>query len=222
MNKALLPIAASLIVAIMLVQPVSAGQTAVVVQDRQGDVAKMYDIETCDTTVVWGENTVVAKAGYFDALSYSLSLKGNTFTFGMELAAALPDEGVALPAGLKHVAYTMWIETEPYHPAYNPIVSLFTVALNFDGLGYYAVLIEGESILGNVLETLPFTVQGSRLQVQFSAASIGSLDAFWWCPCVHVWDGPVGTEGQWWFDTVDPDAYPGQVWWDIPWSTTEL
>jgi hypothetical protein len=222
MKKALLPIAMSLMVALMLAQPVSAGYTAVVVQDRQGDVGKMYDLETCDVTVLWGENTVIADVGYFDALSYSLSLKGKTFTFGMELAAALPDEGVALPSGIKHVAYTMWIDAAPWHPVYNPTPSLFTVVLNYDGLEYSAVLIEGEKILGNVLEILPFTVQGTRFEVQFPAASIGSLEAFWWCPCVHVWDGPVGTEAQWWFDTADPDAYPGQVWWNIPWSIPGL
>ncbi len=222
MKKALLPIATSLMVVIMLVQPVSAGPAAVVVPDRLGDLGKGYDPETCDVTVRWNENTLFVKAGYFDALSYSLSLNGQTFTFGMELAAALPDEGLALPSGLKHVAYTMWIDAEPWHYIYNPTPSLFTVALNYDGLEYYAVLIEGEKITGNVLEILPFTVQGSRFEVQFSAASIGGLEAFWWLPCVHVWDGPVGTTAQWWFDTTDPDACPGQVWWNIPWSTPEL
>lgn len=221
MKKTLLIVATSLTVALMLVQPVSAGAASVVVPDRPDDLGKMYDLETCDVTVGWRENTVIAKAGYFDALSYSLSLKDKTFAFGMELAAALPIEGSALPTGIKHVAYTMWIDAAPWHPVYNPTPSMFTVVLNYDGSKYYAALIEGEDILGNVLETLPFTVQGSRFEVQFSAASIGSPESFWWLPCVHVWDGPVGTEAQWWFDTTDPNACPGQVWWSIPWPLSE-
>jgi len=221
MKKALLPIATSLMVVIMLVQPASAGPATVVVPDRLGDLGKGYDIETCDVTIQWNENTQFVKAGYFDALSYSLSLNGQTFTFGMELAAALPDEGLALPSGLKHVAYTMWIDAAPWN-INDPIPSLFTVALSYDGLEYSAVLIEGEKMTGNVLEILPFTVQGSRFEVQFSVASIGGLEAFWWLPCVHVWDGPVETLASWWFDTTDPEAYDGQVWWSIPWSTSAL
>jgi hypothetical protein len=209
----------SLISTLVIAMPASAGATMVVVPDSPDDFAINYDLETCEATVLWKENTaLVSSGGYFDALSYSLSFKANTYTFGMELSAPLPDEGVALPSGLKHVAWTMWIDASPWHPVYNPTPSLFTIALNYDGANYYAVLIEGEKIIGTVLETLLFDVDGSQFQVQFSASSIGNLEDFWWCPCVHVWAGPVNTMAQWWVDTVDPGAYDGQIWWDIPWS----
>jgi hypothetical protein len=101
----------------------------IVVPDMPGDLGGNYDLETCEVTTVWGDNTPVVEAGYFDALSYSLSLKGKTtYTFGMELAAALPNEGSALPSGIKYVAWTMWIDAVPWHPVYDPTPSLFTVA----------------------------------------------------------------------------------------------
>ena len=201
----------------MLAQPVSAGTVTLRVKDIPGDIGKMYDLTTGEPTNGYGDNAPVVKAGYFDILSMWLSQKGKTYTFGMELAKELPQAGSALPSGVKFVSWNIWIDLAPWHPVLAPSDSLFTIALTYDGSNYAAVLIEGPGMLGNVIESLPFTIDGSIFQLQFSAASIGNLASFWWCPVVHAWWGPLGTGGQWWLDTVDSGAVPGQTWWDIPW-----
>lgn len=198
----------------MLAQPVSAGTIAITVQDRTGDLGPKIDWEAADTLNFWPDTRSLTKVGYFDMVSFSLSYKAKTYTFGMELAKALPEPGSALPTGFKLVKWLMWIEPEPWNMKYNNIPSLYTIQLTYDGSKYAAELKDYST--GDVLATLPFKVDGSKLQLQFSAASIGNLESFYFMPCtVVVW--AVTGAGYWDLDSTDPGAAPGQVWWDIPW-----
>lgn len=221
--------AISFIIALMLAIPVSAGTGTqeIVVQDRTGDLMLQYDADTCDNTVVWPDDTPIAQVGYFDMLRFWLSqevsgngkTKTDTYSFGMELAAELPQEGSPLPYGFDFVAWLMWIDVEPWNPVYNPDAeTLFTIQLVYDGSTYVAELRKGLSA-GPVLEYLNFGINGSEFELKVSAASIGDMDSFWWMPCTRVQWGILGSDGFWSIDTTDPGAVDGQVWWDIPWTS---
>lgn len=197
---------------ITLAQPVSAGATSITVQDRTGDLGPKIDWETGDIINHWPDTTSLTKVGYFDMVSFSLSCKAKTYTFSMELAADLPKEGSALPTGFKAAEWLMWIDPEPWNMKYNNILSLYTVKLAYYESEYVAFIMDYAT--GEVLSSLPFTIDGSKLQIQFSAASIGNLESFWFMPCTVVrWS--IGA--YWDLDSTDPGAAPGQVWWDIPW-----
>jgi hypothetical protein len=214
-RKSVLVMFSAIVVGMMLATPVSAGTVTIRVTDRQGDIGKLADYVTCDLKNGWGDNAPIVKAGYFDMLSYwlSYSSKDKAYSFGMELAASLPTEGSPLPPGMKSVCWLMWIDPEPWNPAYGYNAPwLYAIALTYDGATYGAVLMETGY---NVVGSLSFEVAGSAFEVQFSATSIGHLSSFWWFPCpMTVWS-PSGM--VWDVDGPDPGAAPGQVWWDIPW-----
>jgi len=194
----------------------SAATKTIVVQDRIGDLGTKIDWKTGDISNWWPDTTSVTKVGYFDMVSFSLSYKAKTYTFGMELAKALPEPGSTLPTGFKLVKWLMWIDPEPWNMKYNNILSLYTIQLTYDGSKYAAEL--KDYATGVVLAALPFAVDGSKLQIEFSAASIGNLESFWFMPCtVVVW--AVTGAGYWDLDGSDPGSVPGQVWWDIPWGS---
>lgn len=212
--KSAIALTISFAVAIMLASPVSAKTIGIEVQDTQGDLILAFDADTCETIATWPENTRPAEVGYLDILSFGLFLKRGTYTFSMEVAGDLPDEGAALPSGWTSVHWVMWIDPEPWNPEYNPILSLFTVSLAYDGTAYACCLIDYAT--GEVLTALSYVVDGATLEIEFSATSIGDLEGFWWMPGAGVCWGPIET-GYWDMDTTDIGAVPGQVWWDIPW-----
>jgi hypothetical protein len=209
----------SFIFAFMMVgQPVSAGTITLKVNDAKGDLGPKFDWSTCEVLVAWPDSTSLTKVGYFDMLSFwlSYSTKEKTYTFGMELASALPEQGSGLPTGFKLVKWLMWIDPEPWNMKYNNIMSLYTIQLTYDGSIYAAAL--KDYATGEVIATLPFAAEGSTLQIEFTASSIGNLKSFWFMPCtVVVW--AVTGAGYWDLDSSDPGAAPGQVWWDIPWPS---
>jgi len=215
MKEAIVASLCALVAGLMIVPcSVSAGANEVVVQDRTGDLSLGgIDWETTESTAYWPDSSPVGKAGYFDMLCFWLSEKKGTFTFGMEVAADLPVEGAALSPGFYKVTWLMWIDYEPWNLKLNPVLSLYTIKLVYDGAAYAAELIDYPT--GTVLATLPYTVEGSVLQIQFASDLIGSLDDFWFMPCTVVqWSA----SGYFDLDTTDPGSVEGQVWWDIPWG----
>jgi hypothetical protein len=200
----------------LMVMPMStsAGKVATtVVPDRTGDLGIFWDFDTCEPKPVWGPGTPVAQAGYFDMTSVWLSQSGKTYTFGMALNAALPTEGTPLPPGINLACWLMWIEPEPWNAIYNPVDSLYTIGLIYDGSVYSAALMEG--VNGAIIMELPFAVDGNTFEVQFSAGSIGNMPSFWWMPVAKVWWGELHIWDS--IDRIDPGASPDQVWWDLPW-----
>ena len=193
---------------------VSAGTLTMVVEDIEGDLGWGVDTKTSEISRLLPENVPVADATYLDIVSTWLSLKKVTYTFGMELAAALPEEGTALPDGVKLVEWAMWIDPSPYHVSLNPVASLFLIALRYDGSSYSAFMLDYGTL---VTTPVVFSVDGSSIQLKFSAASIGDLAFEWWSPLVRAWWGTLGSAGYWFVDAIDFGTAPGQVYYDLPW-----
>ena len=220
MRRVLVALLSAIVVGLMLVPSgVSAGTTTIMATDRMGDLGPKYDAALADTVVFWPDNMPLTAAGYFDMLSwwFSYSNKDKTYTFGMELAKALPSQGSPLPNGFKEVRWLVWLDNGAWNPKYNPTVaSYYTAQLTYDGSEYAAVITQGGT-WGPLVATLPFSVDGSKLQIQFSAASIGNLKSFWIMPCTVVQWSLVPYSGYWDLDAADPGSAPGQVWWSVPW-----
>jgi len=219
-RKAVVALLSALVAGLMMVPGVvSAGTTSIVVADMSGDLGPKYDRDTLETVVTWPETRPIVEAGYFDMLSWSFSYssKSKTYTFEMEVSKALPSPGSPLPNGYKEVRWQVWLDMEPWHPNYNPTAgTYYTARLIYDGSDYAAEIAKGGS-WGPTIATVPFKVDGSHLQIQFSAGTIGNLKSFWVMPCTVVLWSLIPYSGYWDLDSTDPGAAPGQVWWDVPW-----
>lgn len=204
----------SVIALMMLAQPVSAATITSIVQDPAGDLGFGVDPKTGGIMHTWQDNTRVAEAKYLDIVSASFSQKGKTYTFGIEVAAALPEEGTPLPNGIHTVEWALWIDPSPYNVFSNPCPTLFLVTLRYDGSSYSAFMLDYETMLRT---PVAFSHDGSVVQLQFTAASIGNLSSFWWSPLVRIWEGLVGTSGYWFVDSVSYEGADGYDYIDYPW-----
>ena len=143
-----------------------------------------------------------------------LSLKKGEYTFGMELATDLPEEGTALPTGVKVAEWAVWIDPSPFNAIINPVAPLFVIALRYDGVSYSAFIMDYATML-SVPAT--FSVDGSEFTLEFTTDSIGDLEIEWWSPLVRVWYGPVDSGGYMFVDVVDLEPIDGYVYIDLPW-----
>ena len=215
MRRAMVALVSAIVVGLMLVPSgVTAGTVTSVVQDSKGDLGIGVDRTASEIARPLPENVPVAEAAYLDVLSTWLSMKKDAYTFGMGLAAALPEEGTALPNGVKLVEWAMWIDPSPYHVILNPVAPLFLIALRYDGSSFSAFILDRGTMVATPVE---FSIDGTNLQLHFSAASVGGLAFEWWSPLVRVWWGILGSAGSWFVDGVDFGTVPGQVYYDLPW-----
>jgi hypothetical protein len=208
----------SVIVVGMMMAPggVSGKPVAAWVEDSTGDVGFGFSSKTGEILQApWGPGTPWVKIGFMDIAAASLSQKGQTYAFGMKLATDLPKEGTALPDSVKRAEWALWIDPSPWNMVTNPVVSLFKVALIYDGLEYSAELRDAST--GTYLASLPFTLDGSTFLVEFSAASIGGLEIHWWCPLTRVCQGLLGSWGAAYLDGIDWGTAAGQEYYDLPW-----
>jgi len=194
--------------------PVTAGTLISVVEDSEGDLGFGVDPKTGGLMNLWNENTPVVQAGYFDMVSTWLSLKKEVYTFGMELAADLPEEGSALPTGIRLAEWAVWIDPSPYNYILNPVAPLFLIALRYDGMSYSAFIMDYATMLA---VPATFSVVGSEFTIKFTTESIGDLELEWWSPMVRVWWGTQGSGAYWFVDVVDLEPIEGYVYFDLPW-----
>ncbi len=204
----------STIALMMLAQPAAAATITYAVEDPLGDLGFGIDPKTGGVMQTWGDNTPVVKAGFLDMALTWLSQKGKTYTFGMEMGAALPEAGSPLPGGMKVVEWAVWIDPSAFNIIIDPCVPLYLIALRYDGSAYEAFLLDYAT-----MEKTPigFSIDGAKLQLQFTAADIGNLVIQWWSPLVREWTGPVGTSGYWFVDAVNLPLVDGYAYIDLPW-----
>jgi len=219
----------AIVVGLMLVPSgVSAGSKTVCATDSTGDVGFGWDTTTGDLAGIWGDRTPVVSTKYFDIVSAWLSFdaKTRTYTFEMQLAAALPQPGSALPTGVHFAEWFVVVESSAWNIIFNPNPSTgFKVELTYDGSNYAAELRMGLGNTGEILALLPFTVDGSTLQIEFSADSIGNMENFWWEPWVEIWHPPPesgasgvysGNIGYFYVDALDFGSNLGQKYFAMP------
>lgn len=204
----------SMIALIMVAQPVMGATITSVVSDPEGDVGYGMNPKTGGLMQTWPDGSKVAKTKYLDMVSMSLSQKGKAYAFGMELAGALPIEGTALPGGFNLVEWAMWIDPSPWNVLVNPVPSLYLIALRYDGAEYSCFILDYATM---TTAPTPFSVSGSKLEIQFTAASINNLAFEWWSPLVRVWSGQLGTPAYWFVDAVNLPLVDGYVYIDLPW-----
>jgi len=222
MRRMIVALVSAVVAGMMLVPgSVSAKPLSIVVEDRVGDIASVADYDTLDYIALYGDTPIV-QAGYFDMKWIFFSQKGDTYTFGMEMAADLPQEGDSLPEGVSLLQYTLWLDAEawdwtpfPEYPCYG------VVKLLYDGASYHAGLytyVPNEP--GDEIMELPFSVDGPKFQVKFTADSIGNVPEFWLNIWVIAYHGECPNKT--WLDYVDPDAgAPGQLYVSILWPSPE-
>jgi hypothetical protein len=209
MRRIMAALLSAIVVVLMLAMPASAGVMTMKVIDSTGDVGRNSPAHVNDPSQYWADKTAVAKTGYFDMISTWLSQKGKTYTFGMELASLLPEEGSALPVPIKTAEWVLWID--PYPGSLTP---LFRVSLYYDGSSYSAILLDVSTM---ATTPMPFTIDGAKFQVDLPQNSVGNLAGLWWSPGVRLWWGPLGSVGEWIVDLVDFGVASGQDGIDLPW-----
>lgn len=192
---------------------VSAEALSVKVVDRIGDVASMYDYDTYDYLALCGEASPIAQAGYFDMTLFEFRLTGNTYTYAMELAADLPDEGDPLPDTIHQVQYMLWFDRDSWDWV-EPGLTLFMMVLQYDGSAYSAALLDYPS--WEVIMPLSFEIDGARFEVKMSTEAIDGLTTFWLFPSIFAYPG-TNAPVYFWPDIADPNAAPGQEYNSIPW-----
>lgn len=208
----------SLVVVGMLVVPgsVSAKTLSVEVEDRVGDVAAAWDYSTYDYAALLGDGMPIVKVGYFDMTLFQFSLKKDTYTFSMEMAADLPEEGDPLPTSVRLARYSLWLSTESWDWV-SDVVDYYLMVLWYDGASYSAELLACPS--HEVITSLPFEVEGSRFSVDLPASWMGGVESFWLLPAVNAFHSQ-NPEIELWLDMLDPDAdVPGLEYTNIPWPT---
>jgi len=215
MRKGVVALLSAIIVGLMTV-PCNASGTSpyyVEAEDRVGDLSYCYDFDILDYRTLLGESSPIVTAGYFDMVLLWFSQEGDMYTFGMQLAADLPQEGDPLPCGVQRVQYEVYLDEDAWDWS-TPVTSHFEVYLGYDGSHYTAALkVPGTT---EPLAYLEYEIAGPRFEVHFTAADIGGLDEFWWgAPAVTLLSGEGFIER--WPDILDLDAAPGQVYTSIEW-----
>jgi hypothetical protein len=147
-----------------------------------------------------------------DIVSGAVVRQGNTLTFSMKLAGALPADPRAASGGLGSYLWIWGVDTDPdVSPAGWPFPSGqtspadFFVILQSDGEQYFAYVGDRRDLDGDgepILTPVPFRIRGSSIQVSVDADLLDNPAEF------LVWFGSVtshahfGSEG---FDVVDAD-----------------
>lgn len=212
LRRLVVALMSAIVLGMLLVPSGASALTTTVAQDSVGDVGISLDYKACTIRDTLSPHAPLVKAGYFDMVSTWFSQKGKTYTFGMEMAAALPDEGTPLPNMVKLAEWDVWIDQAPYLT--NPMPAVGVIGLRYDGSSYSAFVLD---IATSTQTPIPFSIDGSKFQLQFSAASLGNAVISWWVPLVQIWVGPLGTMASGFVDAVDLGAVPGQVGFDLPW-----
>jgi len=215
MRKGVVALLSAIIVGLMAV-PCNASGTSlyyVEAEDRVGDVSFCYDFNVLDYRTLLGESSPMVAAGYFDMMLLWFSQEDDMYTFGMQLAADLPQEGDPLPCGVQRVQYEVYLDEDAWDWS-TPVKSYFEVYLGYDGSHYSAVLrLPGTT---EPLAYLEYEITGPKFEVRFSAADIGNLEEFWLgAPAVTILMG--GSITELWPDIIDPNAAEGQVYTSIEW-----
>lgn len=216
--------ASTLVIALMMAMPVSAGAKTVLVTDRSGDLGHPLFVRVVDGMInpadFWNDNSPVGKATYLDVLRawMTADMKADTYAAGMTVASSIPTTG-PLPDGIVEIWWVWWfyLDTESWPADYRLVVS-------WDGTSSYAYLMNASTHSG---DTYPFTMicsyEISDVTVTASVDQALVWSSVAWFYEVIVWNAkPVGTSdkmpGGGWYaaDMTDSPADTLLPWWPLP------
>ncbi len=201
MAKASLMFFAAILVAVILAQPVSAKALTSVITDPQGD-AFFADSHPAP--------------GYQDIVRATIASDGRQFTFGIELAAPIPDTP-ALPPGVVLMVWSWGVDTNPATaPAGFPFVpgpegaapAEFLVWVIWDGTSFTGIVIDRRPLITGgeaIITSVSFDRSGAVATVSVNAALLGKPSSFTWVARTIDWTGPLGTLANFDVDRA-PDA----------------
>jgi hypothetical protein len=155
-----------------------------------------------------------------DIVGGQITREGDTFTFSMEMAAALPAEPEA-PSGGGSYFWDWGIEVDPaLAPEGWPFPKSFALPHEFlvgflsDGEEYSAFVTDRRPLLVGqepIITLVPYSVDGATIEVFVDADLLDNLSAFGWRVGSHVVNGRFETQGHHRIDGA-PNA-PGWVPW---------
>ncbi len=175
---------------------VSAAALSATITDPVGDATWHFNSGTESTRI----------PTYQDIAGASISKKGNTFTFSLDMAGALPVAPSPLTDGVKLNVWVWGITTDPAFSAngapFPPGVSAFTqfdVRLHWDGASFSAFLLDRRRLATSaeaVFSAVPFAVVGAEIHVSVDAAAIDNPTSLFWLAITADWLSPhFGTNG---------------------------
>jgi len=220
----------SIIVLLMMAQPVSAGSSNASYPDRPNDLAKTWrmtsiDPYNYDLALPWSDDSKVGQVGYCDIVNGWLTHKGDSYVFGMEVAANLPTKG-----GIPGVPYVVWGFYAFFSNDGNDGLDIF---LLWDGESYQAFVQDSRPFMSGgtwAYTEIPYTVDGAKLTLTVSAKQLDIPSEFYWCFKTVIIIGnwsPTPLDYSafrggtlWWVDLTDPQyatsPAPYPVFWYFP------
>ena len=227
MRKVALAAACTVVAALMLAMPVSAGSKTVYFTDREGDLGKpWYGIdfgshEYGDPFSWWSGDSPIANAGYLDFVLGWVSVKSGEVTMGLEVVSPLTDDS-KLPDGVTEVrwAWFFYTNTDVLNKI-GPNSASYGVYILWDGADFKAALVDRTSGSPPFVVTYPdnFNVGGTVLTVTVSLDSIPDVVA-WFCESQIMHSSPWPLD-QWpsmgaWGAPDMTDPSPLKLYW--PWQ----
>jgi hypothetical protein len=155
---------------------------------------------------------------WLDIVSGAVERRGNTFTFSMRMAAALPADPPAAPGDLGSYYWEWGIDTDPdLAPEGYPFPSTHVATHDFmvlfvsDGEDYFALVVDRRPlVLGQepIITVVPSRVDGAVMQVFVDAELLDDPAEFQWRLGTAAFHSHLGTEGFQLFDRYDGGYVP--------------
>jgi len=203
LRKVILAVACTIVAALMLATPVSAGKT-VSFTDREGDLGKFwwpaYDFGNHlfgDPMSWWQGESPIANAGYLDLLSGWVSVKRGEVTMGLEVASPLTDDS-KLPNGVAEVRWVwfFYLDSEILAMTGSNYIT-YGVYILWDGADFTAALVDRSSGSPPFVVTYldDFSVEGTVLTVTMRLSSMPGVVA--WFSGSQIYQGSPWPLDQW-------------------------
>lgn len=154
---------------------------------------------------------------YQDIVEVSITQRHDGFTFGMDLAASIPDSPPLLPPGVERLTWSWHLDTDPNtapcgfpHAPGICVNSEFFVYVLWDGTTFTGLLVDRRPLLTGgeaVLTPVSFTIDGSGITAFVDGPMIGNPSSFGWRSVAAIWPGPLGTESHHTLDIAPDEGF---------------
>ena len=142
--------------------------------------------------------------GFQDIIRAEVTKESDGFVVRMEVAAAVPANPTLPRPGVSEIWWVWALQFDPTSPQGYPIAPGETLPsevhchIGWNGTSFSAEVIDRRPLLNGgqpIIMTVPFSVQGSTLELHVPSAVVGNRSSFGWAALTWDWSGPVGTGG---------------------------